>query len=264
MAKIAFSARKNPLLGTLSPPAADAIAEPHPAPAGRAAGTTVAADAPPAAKRRAADTRGPDLESRRAEHIKSGARPNGRAVEGPAGVVAVEAGEPVERNQTPRPPSTVTPATSIDSAPADSGTAGARGRASARRVQTSISLPPAVWDSLDELAEQSATATGALLTALLTTATPESSEAAFAAVEQLLTTTGDEGRREERNFRLPWELRSQLDTIVKTLGPRVPRSLLVRAIVAGSIPENPDQARELVTSQRLRAIRTAMRMSATA
>ena len=132
-------------------------------------------------------------------------------------------------------------------------------------MQTSFSLPPEVWETLDELAAGASVATGKLLTAILTAAIPDSAAGAFATVEQLLlSATPDEGLQEERNYRLALELRTKLDALATTVGsgPRLKRSLLVHAIIAAHAPADAEQARELITTQRIDELRASMLESA--
>jgi predicted DNA-binding protein len=141
-----------------------------------------------------------------------------------------------------------------------------RSRGGARRVQTSVSLPPDLWDSLDELASGAGVSVGELLTTILTGALPETPEVAFAALEQLLVSIAPgEGLQEERNFRLPLELRTSLDELARALGPgpRLQRSLLIRAIVGSRTPSSSEHARELITTRRIAAMRSTMLASAT-
>jgi len=135
-----------------------------------------------------------------------------------------------------------------------------------RRVQTSVSLPPAMWDTLDALGTHAGVSAGELLAAILERAVPESAADALELLERLLPTIApDEGLHEERNYRLALELRSRLDTLTQALGrPAGPRrSLLIRAIAASAMPQGPDYARELVTAVRMGAMRAAVKASAT-
>ncbi|MBW3609154.1 MAG: hypothetical protein KY463_12520 [Actinobacteria bacterium] len=94
---------------------------------------------------------------------------------------------------------------------------------------------------------------------------PDSPASAFSAVEQLLLGDApDNAGHEERNYRLPLQLRTNLDALASALGsrPRPQRSLLIHALVAAHAPANGDQARELITTQRIDALRAAMRESA--
>ena len=225
MGKVTFSARKDPLLPprpTTSPPD-DNRADPRP--------VRARADAPTRTRaRRTAPT-----------------RRTARGVEEPAGVIAVDAPRDTARD-TARTPDV--PAVRA-----------ARTRTAGRRVQTSISLPPDTWDTLDGLGEGAGVSAGELLSAILNDAMPDSPEDALAALEQLLAgIPANDGPHEERNYRLALDLRAQLDALVKALGagPRMHRSLLIRALLATRTPPDSDAARELITARRIDAMRTAV------
>jgi predicted DNA-binding protein len=263
--KIQFSARKDPLLRPSQRPQDDGTPEP------KAAGTDVAATTADQGESAADAAVGAlptgDVAAASwaagARTAPPRARTNGRAVEEPAGVAAVEPPRtPARRRPRAKPAAAaeIRPPESAQSAPHATRRGGG-----ARRVQTSISMPPAVWDHLDELAQGAGGSAGELLAAILTSTVPDSAEDAFAMIEQLLKTGApDQGLHEERNFRLTLELREQLDTIAKTLagGPRPQRSLVVRAIVAAATPANADDARALLTTVRLNGMRAAMTAAA--
>jgi len=262
--KIQFSARKDPLLRPAQRPQDSATRESPAAAAGKAVEATTAAEGggESAADVAAGTTPTGDVAASwaaRAHTAPPRAGTNGRAVEEPAGVVAVEAPPtPARRAARAKPTAAaeMRPPESPETAPQAT-----RRRGAARRVQTSISMQPARWDRLDKLAQDASAPTGELLSAILTSAVPNSAEDALAMIEQLLTTDApDHGLHEERNFRLTLELREQLDTIAKTLddGPRLQRSLVVRAIVAAATPTNADDARALLTAVRLNSMRAAM------
>jgi hypothetical protein len=226
MGKVTFSARKDPLLPTRPTTADNATADRANAPTARAK--------TPAAKPTRSRRAGP-------------AQRNGHAVEEPAGVIAID---------TPGPPTQQSPVGAPEPAARS-----ARARHLGRRVQTSISLPPNVWDTLDELGEGVGVAGGELLSAILTAAAPSTPQDALTALEQLLVDIPpDDGPHEERNYRLPLELRAQLDVLVKALGagPRAHRSLLIRALLATHTPPDIASARELITARRIDAMRAAM------
>jgi len=247
MAKVNFSARKDPLLRPRR--AANQPGQPRPAQAGEEpAVTQTAAHASPAVP-----------ETRRASRNPT-RRAHDHAVEEPEGVIAISS-EPATRRRPGRKRAVPT----TEGAKTGESAAGTerreRSRHVARRVQTSVSLPPEVWDMLDELGQGAGVSAGEMLTAVLTAAIPDTPTAALAAVEQLLTSIApDEGPQEERNYRLPLDLRSKLDELSSALGagPRL-RSLLIRAILASNAPGSSDEARKLITTRRIDAMRTAMR-----
>lgn len=222
--KVTFTARKDPLLRPRQAAAASRADEPRPddrAPASRLDAATVA---------------------------------GARAIEGPSGVVAVD---PVAPGPPRGPGDAATPPpaerTSLPAAPARRPARRAEGR-----VQTSISLPPDVWDTLDAQAQQASDTTGKLLIAILAAAIPDTPAAAFAVVEQLLLGSGpDDALHEERNYRLPVDLRTRLDELAAALGagPHRQRSLLIRAILSAHAPSDTAQARELLTQRRLAQLR---------
>jgi predicted DNA-binding protein len=265
--KIQFSARKDPLLRPAQRPQDSAAPESEAAAAGTDVEATTAAaegggESVALADAGAGATPTGDVAATwaaPARRTPPRGRTNGRSVEEPAGVVAVEPPPtPARRRARAKPAAAadMRPPESPDTAPHAT-----RHRSAARRVQTSISMPPAAWDRLDKLAHDASAPTGELLSAILTSAVPDSAEDALAMIEQLLTTDSpDQGFHEERNFRLTLELREQLDTIAKALagGPRLQRSLVVRGIVAAAIPTNADDARALLTTVRLNNMRAAM------
>ena len=127
-----------------------------------------------------------------------------------------------------------------------------------------MSLPPDVWDGLDELGRAAGVSAGELLTVVLQDAVPETPAGALTAVEQLLgTIAADEGLQEERNYRLPLTLRAELDALSEALGSgaRV-RSLLIRALLASNTPAAPDDAARAHhrAAHRLDARRAARRL----
>jgi predicted DNA-binding protein len=238
MTKVTFSARKDPLLRPRRP--ADEPSQTRPA--------ALAEQSGPAQPETAGDPSGPM---------------NDRAVEGPAGVIAVSPERP--KRQRSRARSTPAKRTKTSAGSTDATPRAARPRDVTRRVQTSVSLPPETWDTLDELGEQAGVSAGELLTAVLNAHIPDTPQAALSALEQLLISISpDEGPHEERNYRLPRELRTRLDELSKALGAaRMQRSMLVRAILAFHLPANGEQAHELITTRRLDAMRAALATSAT-
>ncbi len=240
--KITFSARKDPLLRhhpAHQPDRHAAEASDRPA----ADDTTTSISRPASRKRTPATDRAP--------------RAALAAVEEPVGVIAVptvssgasrRASATHDSSHTPEP---------------TSRQRSQRSRQNPRRAQTSMSLPPRSWDTLDELGAAAGASTGELLVAIPTASIPDTPTAALEAIEQLLVSnTSDAGMHEERNYRLPLDLRTQLYALTKALGPSVKRSLLIRALVAAHTPHSSDDARELITTRRIQAMRTAMHASA--
>jgi hypothetical protein len=131
-----------------------------------------------------------------------------------------------------------------------------------RPVQTSITLAPAVWQQLDELAPAR---TGELLNALLREHAPADLAAAVRLIEQLLAQPDEHGQLgEERNLRIPRELRLRLDELsagLTTVGGRGVRSQLIEAIARLHAPESPQAAQELLASSRIRALRSVLAAS---
>jgi len=242
--KIQFSARKDPLLRTVSRSA------------GGSSGGTVGA------RNTAADARPPAAAAGAGERSPSAAEP--AAVEGPDGVIAVA---PAQRARSARRPRGQEPPATSRTAHADVAPASPRDRhgRAARRVQTSMSLPPDVWDALDELGRAAGVSAGELLTVVLEDAVPKTPAGALTALEQLLRTIApNEGPQEERNYRIPLTLRAELDALTDALGSgaRVKRSLLIRALLASNTPAEPDDVRELITARRIDSMRTALHAGA--
>lgn len=236
--KITFSARKDPLL------------RPRPASTPRKATSTPrqAATAPPDTP---ADST-PAIKQPPRTRTPAGSgprRPALAAVEEPVGVIAVPARDTDTARQQSNP--------ADDAGRGQPRRRSDRSRPGARRAQTSMSLPSSTWDTLDDLAQGAGASTGELLVAILTAASPDSPAAALDAIEQLLVTALDDDLREERNYRLPLELRQQLDSLTMTLGPSVQRSLLIRALLAAHTPQGADAARTLITAQRIDAMRAS-------
>lgn len=238
--KITFSARKDPLL------------RPRPASQDRKAvraqhqPATAVPDAPTAAASTTPISQPPPT---RSPAGTSARRPALAAVEEPVGVISV----PVDDTDTTRsqsgPPdeaSRVAPTARSD-----------RSRQVMRRTQTSMSLPPTTWDTLDALSQAAGASTGELLVAILTAVIPDSPPAALDAIEQLLVNAPDEGPREERNYRLPLGVRHQLDDLTKALGPSMQRSLLIRALLGAHTPEGAEDARKLITAHRIQVMRAS-------
>jgi hypothetical protein len=241
--KLTFSARKDPLLRPRKSTERQQDAAATPDARGAAAATKPPASTPAPARERTGSA--------------SRARPRSlAAVEEPAGVIAVATASSTEADP---------PANAADnSRDTPTPTARERSRHSARRVQTSMSFPPGTWDALDEVGETAGASAGELLIAILNDAIPETPADALAAVEQLLISSApaDDGPHEERNYRLPLDLRTRLDELTKALGPQVQRSLLIRALLAAHAPQNAEAARRLLTTQRIQAMRSAVSASA--
>lgn len=233
--KITFSARKDPLLRPrpASQPRTPATAPRQPA--------TAAPDAPTPTAPISQSPRKPTPRS-------SGPRRRTlAAVDEPTGVVSV----PARDTETARKDSGAPNATSGVASTLRSD----RARQGARRVQTSMSLPPTTWDTLDDLGQAAGASTGELLVAILTAAIPDSPTIALEAIEQLLGNAPDNDLREERNYRLPLDLRGQLDALTRALGPSMQRSLLVRALLIAHTPQDAEDARRLITARRIEAMR---------
>lgn len=243
--KVTFSARKDPLLRPRRP-ASEHSQDTSVAPDAPAAGDDTTPSRRPARKRTAAPT--------------PSARQTLAAVEEPVGVIAVPT---ASADRDARVSAAQDDSSTRSSEPAPASERSARVRHRVRRVQTSVSLPPATWERLDELGEAAGVSAGELLVAILAAVTPETPTAAVEALEQLLVTSlPHEGPHEERNYRLPLDLRAQLDALTEALGPSVQRSLLIRALLAAHAPHSSDDARALITARRLEAMRAAMRASA--
>lgn len=239
--KITFSARKDPLLRPqpASQHRKPASGQRRPAPAVPDASTPV--DSAPVISQ----------PTRRRTSASNGRRRSAlAAVEEPAGAISVPAlaTDPAQEGSggPPDGPSRPAPGPRSD-----------RCRQGARRAQTSMSLPPASWDMLDELSHATGASTGELLVAILGQAIPDSPTVALDVIEQLLVNAPDETLREERNYRLPLDLRAQLDALTKALGPSVQRSLLVRALLAAHSPQGAADARTLITARRIAVMRAS-------
>jgi hypothetical protein len=238
--KITFSARKDPLLRHRPTPAGQRdrhAPEPSHRPAPNDSTTSISR--PPSRKRTPAADRP--------------TRPSLAAVEEPVGVIAVPtlSSSPGTRMSADQDSSH---ATELPTASQRSE----RSRQGVRRAQTSMSLAPSSWDSLDELGHAAGASAGELLVAILTAAIPDTPAAALEAIEELLVSNApDEGMHEERNYRLPLDLRTQLDALTKALGPSVQRSLLIRALLAAHTPDNADNARQLIIARRIAALRAS-------
>jgi len=239
MAKIAFTARKDPLLRDPS------SVQPPP----RARVDAAATDVPSGAARLPVPDSVVDVSEAARMH------------EQPRGVVAVSA--------TPGVGAVPTARRSDSEARGDGQPAGREFalrvplRPSRRRVQTSMSLPPDLWAELERLADGAGSTPGELLNAVLRNGFPDSPEAALASVERVLDRMPlDEGLLEERNYRLALEVREGLDRLSRmlTVGPRgrVHRSLLIRAILIDRTLATPIEARELINGLRVRDMRDSL------
>jgi len=153
-------------------------------------------------------------------------------------------------------------------APARGGTEGARERPRPFSLQTSVQLPPFLWDRLAELAGEAggiATA-NRLLVAILEADGPGDLSRAGEDLERFLAMpaeqTGLGEHWEERNVRLPLALRKHLDELRQSLtavglGPAI-RSHLIAACVLLRGPDTAEQARELMSAVRADAFRRAL------
>jgi hypothetical protein len=264
MTKVKFSARKDPLLRR---------PESQPPPANPPASTDVdeivrtASDAAGPANPSGVDKPSGDLaevwvdrSKKRRDPRTSRAQSDSRQPPPPSAKAAAGASRSTSSSAASREHASA-------SAGMPSGAATERGHRGGRRVQTSLSLPPGLWDSLDALAAGAGASTGELLTAILTRSLPPSPGQALSLLEQLLPSISpQEGLQEERNYRVAFDLRSALDALSEALGPRPwsRRSLLIRAIVASAMPDSPEQAREVLTTWRIDAMRAAVQASTAA
>ena len=248
MGKIAFSASKDPLLTEHSPREREEISALEAHLQNGAAGASSAVDgSPPGTSSPATEPAGVD----------------DTAHELPAGAAAQSA--PAPGRGAPKRRASRRRAAADDGPVAVAETAGM-----ARRVQTSISLPPDAWVGLDELARASGYPARQLLVGVLAASLPTNVEDALQLTESLvvgLVPDSTHEPNEERNYRLPLPVRRRLDALAGDLGPRVTRSLLIHAILARHLPSSAADAhalmtRELVASMRIAAGSVAARDTA--
>jgi hypothetical protein len=139
-------------------------------------------------------------------------------------------------------------------------------------VQTSILLPPFVWDRLDRLAAEAAgltTPTRLLIDVLA--GGPESVADAAEELERFLALPPQDSGLgepwEERNLRLPVELRRRLDAHRRALAEagvrHATRAHLVAATILARAPATGDEARVMMAERRAEAFRRAIETTAT-
>jgi hypothetical protein len=135
-------------------------------------------------------------------------------------------------------------------------------------VQTSILLPPFLWDRLAELASGAGSLTTAnrLLIAILHGRGALDLSQAAEDLEAFLSLPADQSRVgelwEERNVRLPIELRTRFDRLTRELAAagvvQATRAHLVAATMLLRGPDNAEDARTLMADLRAEAFRRAL------
>lgn len=135
-------------------------------------------------------------------------------------------------------------------------------------VQTSVQLPPFLWDRLAGLAEDAGGLLTAnrLLIALLETKAPTELSEAAADLDRFLAMPAEETRVrehwEERNVRLPLAIRMRLDDFKQNLAAAglgaTNRSHMIAACVFLRGPETAEDARELIADVRAEALQRAL------
>jgi hypothetical protein len=145
-------------------------------------------------------------------------------------------------------------------------------RARRPTVQTSILLPPFVWDRLDRLAAEAAglTTPTRLLIDILAGGPGSLAEAAEELERFLALPPQDSGLGEpweERNLRLPVELRRRLDGHRRALAEagvrHATRAHLVAATILARAPATGDEARAMMAERRAEAFQRAIETTAT-
>ena len=145
-------------------------------------------------------------------------------------------------------------------------------RARRPTVQTSILLPSFVWDRLDRLAAEAAgltTPTRLLIDVLA--GGPESVAEAAEELERFLALPPEDSGLgepwEERNLRLPVELRRRLDGHRRALADagvrHATRAHLVAATILARAPTTGDEARAMMAERRAEAFQRAIETTAT-
>ena len=208
----------------------------------------VAAD-PPAKVRRPARPRS----SQRANHDSPDRPPPSTPAPERAAVVAVDPPATVQRPANP-PASQPLPDPGAHTRPIS--------------VQTSVLLPPFLWDRLAELASESGplTTTNRLLIAVLHGRGPRDLAQAADDLEGFLSLPAEQSRVgdlwEERNVRLPIELRTRLDGLTRELAAagvvQATRANLVAASLLLRGPDTAEDARTLMADLRAQAFRRAL------
>jgi hypothetical protein len=139
-----------------------------------------------------------------------------------------------------------------------------------RTVQTAICMPIDLWHKLEHLASELAdhgqsTTTNGVLIATLRQHTPEHTEHAAALVAEYLRRPPEQRSAgepiEERNVRLPAQLRERLDRhrrVLATVGRDFARSNLISAALTLHGPRNIDDAIALLTDLRDADVRAAL------
>ena len=244
------------------------------------------------------------LRRRRGDHDSSEQPPISTPVPEPAGVVAVEPPATVRRRSRPRaskgakhesrdqpnasspaveragvaavdPPATVEDPADPPAAVEDLGNApdsqpspnsGVPTRPVS--VQTSVLMPPFLWDRLADLATGAGSLTTAnrLLIAILHGRGPSGLAQAAEDLEAFLSLPADQSHVgelwEERNVRLPIELRTRFDRLTRDLAAagvdQATRAHLVTATLLLRGPETADDARRLMADHRAEAFRRAL------
>ena len=208
----------------------------------------VAVDPPANAKRLA---RPPS--SQRANHHSPDPAPPSNPAPDRAAVVAVDPPATVQRPASP---------------PASQAPPDPRAPTRPISVQTSVLLPPFLWDRLADLASESGplTTTNRLLIAVLHGRGPRDLAQAADDLEGFLSLPGEQTRVgdlwEERNVRLPIELRTRLDGLTRELAAagvvQATRANLVAATLLLRGPDTAEDARTLMADLRAQAFRRAL------
>jgi hypothetical protein len=189
----------------------------------------------------------------RAEQSLPDTPPSSTPASGPAGVVAVE---PPPADQRPL----VLPEPRHEHEPS-----GPRRPAA---VQTSVLLPPSLWDHLARLTSESGglATPNRLLIDVLQARGPHDLQQAAEDLDQFLSLPIEQSRVgdpwEERNVRLPIELRKRLDELRRKLTAaglsQATRAHLIAASLLLRGPSTGEQARALMAELRTEAFRRAI------